>query len=308
MAEKIERQIIDVGKKTTTAARKPAAKTAAASKDPAKKKAKVQAAETHAIVTAENRSRAVKYRIGAVILWLVALGLEILTILVINGTLYIPGNILVYIIIGLALDMGCVILGSQLWKKANHIDPKSEKNKVGFFLWNNMGLIASLICFVPVIIFLLKEKDLDEKTKKIATIVAIVVALIAGGTSIDWNPVSAEDLAEAQGQAEEYTVDGSVYWTQWGKCYHLDENCQSLKNSATLYKGDVNEAFEARRSKPCSFCASEEALAQYKADAGLTGIIEDTLSDGDIQDTAEELLGGIADDIGFDGDTAEFAD
>ena len=293
MAEKIERKIIDASEaKKTTAARKPAAKTAAAAaaKNPVKKKEKADAVQTHAIVTAENRSRAVKFRIGAVIMWLLALGFEVLTILVINGTIYFPGNILMYIIIGLVADLICVVIGSQLWKKSNHIDPASEKNKVKFFLWNNMGLIVSLICFVPLIIFLLKEKDLDEKTKKIATIVAIIVAVIAGCTSVDWNPASAEDLAAAQEDAATYSVDGSVYWTQFGKCYHLDENCQSLRNSATLYKGDVDEAFEARRNKPCSFCASEEALAEYKASIGQ---LEDTVDDL----SASDLLGDVLEDV-----------
>ena len=45
----------------------------------------------------------------------------------------------------------CLIIGSLLWKKANHIDPASEKNKVKFFLWNNMGLIVAVFAFVPVL-------------------------------------------------------------------------------------------------------------------------------------------------------------
>ena len=270
MAQKIERQIIEVGsgKKTTAAAaakkRAAVARVTEEAQSPEKKKRVADAVQTHAVITAQNRSRAVKYRIGAVIMWLIALGFEVLTIMVFKKFLYIPGNTLTYIIIGLVADLIFVVLGSQLWKKANHIDPASEKHPVRFFLWNNMGLIASLICFVPLIVLLLKEKDLDEKTKKIATAVAIGVALIAGAASVDWNPVSAEDLAAAQNDAAEYTVDGDVYWTQFGRCYHFDEDCQSLRNSATLYKGSIEEAFEAKRSKPCSFCASEEALAHYR--------------------------------------------
>lgn len=268
MAQKIERKIVEVGsgkttaaRSTTSAAKKPAAKTAPA-KSPAAKKAKAQAVQTHALVTAENKKRAAGKRWGAVILWLVALGFEIAVIMLLNGFFYLPGNKLTYIIIGAVADLICVVLGSQLWKTANDIDPASEKNKFGFFLWNNMGLIASLICFVPLIILILKEKDLDPQTKKIAAAVAIAAALIAGGTSVDWNPTSAEDLAQAQEDAAVYTVDGDVYWTQFGKCYHLDEDCQSLRNSATLYKGTVDEAFEAKRQKPCSFCASEEAIEE----------------------------------------------
>lgn len=301
MAEKRERQIIDVSNGQVSAAKK---KTTSAKKSPAQKKAKVQAAQTHAIISAENQGRAKKFRWGAVILWLLGLALEVLTILVINGYLYIPGNTMTYIIIGLVADFICVVIGSQLWKKANHIDPASEKSKVKFFLWNNMGLIAALICFVPIIIVLLKEKNLDAKTKKIATIIACIVAVIAGAASIDWNPVSAEDLAQAQSDAAAYTVDGSVYWTQFGKRYHLTEDCQSLQNSATLYRGTVEEAFEAKRGTPCKFCASEEAIAEYygdKADTQDTGI-DLSIPEADADDNTVSL------DTTTDNDTISYED
>ncbi|MBP3414041.1 MAG: hypothetical protein J6L81_02430 [Clostridia bacterium] len=293
MAEIRERQIIDVNSGKAAPARK--RKPKASVKSPAEKKAKAEAVQTHAIVTAENQKRAGKYRWGAVGLWVLGLALEVLTIMLINGFLYIPGNILTYIIIGLVADLVCVVIGSQLWKKSNRIDPASEKNKVKFFLWNNMGLIAALICFVPIIIFLLKEKDLDAKTKKIATIIAVIVALIAGLTSVEWNPVSAEDLAQAQSDASAYTDDGIVYWTPFGKRYHLDEDCQSLRNSATLYKGTVEQAFEAKRGKPCSFCASAEAIEQYKAEqleenAADFDIIDDVLTDNTAGTAAPETL------------------
>ncbi len=257
MAERRERQVIDVNSGTTTVKKK-------TRKSPTDKKTSAEAKVTKkAIITPENRKKAVKYRIGAVVLWLLGVAAEVLTILIFNRTIYLPGNLLTYILIGLGVDLAFVVIGSILWKKSNRLDPASEKNKLKFFLWNNMGLFAAIVCFVPLIILLLKEKDLDPKVKKIATIVAIVVALIAGAASIDWSPVSAEDLAQAQSDADAYSIDGNVYWTQFGKCYHLDEYCSSLNNSAKLYKGSVDQAFEANRSKPCSFCASPEALELY---------------------------------------------
>ncbi len=288
MAEKKVRQIIDVNSGATTAAPKRPKSTS-----PASKKAKADAKQTKAaIVTAENRKKAVTFRWIAVVLWLLAIGAEVLTILVFNGTIYMPGNILTYILIGLGIDLALVIAGSVLWKKSNRLDPASEKNKVKFFLWNNMGLLAAIVCFVPLIILLLKEKDLDPKVKKIASIVAIVVAVIASAASIDWNPVSAEDLAQAQSDAAEYTVDGNVYWTQFGKCYHLTEECGSLANSATLYKGTVDQAFEAKRSKPCSFCASEEAIAAYNEERD--SYLDDA-SASDIFDLADDIFASDSD-------------
>ena len=209
-----------------------------------------------AVVTAANKKSATTERIVAVVLWVLALAAEVGAILILNGIWYIPEEQKLYWLIGaLAVDLILVIIGSQLWKKSNRLDPASKASKVKFFLWNNMGLIASVICFLPLIILLLANKDLDGKTKKIATVVAVIVLIIASLFSIDFDPVSAEDLAEAQ-----QTVGiGSVYWTRFGKSYHLDPDCQTLQNSAVVYQGTIEEAFEANRTDPCDFCALEQA-------------------------------------------------
>ena len=78
---------------------------------------------------------AVGLRIGAVALWLVAIALEVVALLIFNGTLtikFLPS--IAQVIIALVLDLVFVILGSQLWKKANHIKPASKKNPFLFWL------------------------------------------------------------------------------------------------------------------------------------------------------------------------------
>ena len=209
-----------------------------------------------AVVTAANKKSATTKRIVAVVLWVLALAAEVGAILILNGIWYIPEEQKLYWLIGaLAVDLILVIIGSQLWKKSNRLDPASKASKVKFFLWNNMGLIASVICFLPLIILLLANKDLDGKTKKIATVVAVIALIIASLFSIDFDPVSAEDLAEAQ----QTVGNGSVYWTQFGKSYHLDPNCHTLMRSSKVYQGTIEEAFEANRTDPCDFCAQEQA-------------------------------------------------
>jgi uncharacterized BrkB/YihY/UPF0761 family membrane protein len=71
------------------------------------------------------------------------------------------------------------IIGSLLWKKANHIDPISEENKVKFWLWNNLGTILSVLAFLPIIIFVLSNKKLDKKSKTMVTAIAVVALAIA---------------------------------------------------------------------------------------------------------------------------------
>lgn len=209
-----------------------------------------------AVVTAANKKSATTKRIVAVVLWVLALAAEVGAILMLNGRWYIPEEQKLYWLIGaLAVDLILVIIGSQLWKKSNRLDPASKASKVKFFLWNNMGLIASVICFLPLIILLLANKDLDGKTKKIATVVAVIALIIASLFSIDFDPVSAEELAEAQ----QTVGNGSVYWTQFGKSYHLDPNCHTLMRSSKVYQGTIEKAFEANRTDPCDFCAQEQA-------------------------------------------------
>jgi hypothetical protein len=221
--------------------------------------ANANAATENAVSNAPEKTpkaRANSMRVIAVILWLAAVVFEILTILLLNKTLIFSksGDNTVWLIGGIVLDLICVIIGSLLWKKANHIDPASEKNKTKFFLWNNMGVIAAIIAFLPLVIILLTNKNLNAKTKKIVTIVAAVALIFAVVFSIDYHPASAEDLTQAK---QESTVlgNGTAYWTVWGHSYHFDPNCRTLLNSATVYSGTVEQAFEAGRTDPCDFCA-----------------------------------------------------
>lgn len=203
--------------------------------------------------------RAKGFRIGAWVLWIVGIAFEALAILILNKTMYVtPEKFNLFFFGALAIDLVAVVIASQLWKKANHIDPASEANKAKFVLHNNLGVIMSIIAFLPILILLLTNKELDKKTKKIASIVAAAALLIAGLSSVDYHPVSQEQLAEAKQEVEEYT-DGTVYWTQFGKSYHYDPDCHTIKNSKNVYYGTIEEAFEAKRSDPCDFCAKEDA-------------------------------------------------
>ena len=198
-------------------------------------------------------------RCGAIICWLVAICFEVLGFLMYFGKInisFLPT--LAGIIAVLVLDLIFVIIGSQLWKKANHIDPASEKNPVKFFLWNNMGVIVCILAFLPYIILILTDKQnkLDKKTKAIAVVVGIIALLIGGLASYDWNPISAE-----QKEAAEQVITDDVYWTPFGKVYHTSADCQHLNNSDTLYEGTVEEAIAANKSRLCKTCADRDNIS-----------------------------------------------
>ena len=115
---------------------------------------------------AATRKNALPYRIGAIILWILAIVCEVLAILVFvhkiefSFTVENPGYTIAWIAL-LVLDLIFVIIGSQLWKKANHLDPASAKNKLRFWLHNNLGVIVAIIAFAPFIIVVLLDKNAD---------------------------------------------------------------------------------------------------------------------------------------------------
>ena len=201
-------------------------------------------------------------RIGAVALWVVAIALEVVAYLMLIGTINLTFmSTLTQIIIALVLDLVCVIIGSTLWKKANHIKPASEKNKLLFWLWNNMGLIVCTIAFLPFVILALTNKDTDKKTKTIATVVAVIALLIGGVASYDFNPVS-----EEQQQAAIEAISTDVYWSPFGKVYHTHEDCQALNQSDSLTYGTVEQAIAENRTRLCSFCAKKDDIKGVTTD------------------------------------------
>ena len=235
------------------------------------KKKKIVAADSGKEVKAGSRRKvkeaapvgnAGALRAGAIALWVVALVFEVLALMVLIGKVNLKFMPSLYQMIAfLVLDLVCVIVGSQFWKKANHIKPASEKNKFTFWLWNNMGLIVCAVAFIPFVILALTNKQADKKTKAIATVVAVIALLIGGLASYDWNPVS-----EEQQQAAISAISDDVYWSPFGKVYHTHEDCSSLNQTDTLTYGTVEEAIAANRTRLCSFCAKKDDI---------TGVVTD---------------------------------
>ena len=236
---------------------------AASESSAAKKKETITTPSGYTAKAAKPVGNAGGLRVGAVLLWVVAIAFEVLAALVLFGKINITFMPQIWQLIAfLVLDLVCVIIGSSLWKKANHIAPASAANKVKFWLWNNLGLIVSCFAFIPIIILLLTNKDLDKKTKTIAVIVAIIALLIGGAASIDYNPVSSEEL----NAAETALGDTIVYWSPFGKVYHTHDDCQALNVSEQLTYGTVDEAIAANRTRLCKFCANRDNITTVVTD------------------------------------------
>jgi hypothetical protein len=131
--------------------------------------------------TGDPKKRATCKRVWAIVCWVIAIAFEVIGILRLTDIInWFSGlNVTTFLIICIVLDLIFVVIGSLLWKKANHIDPASEKNKLKFWLWNNLGTIISIIAFLPLIIFVFSDKKLDKKSKGIIGGIAIVALAIA---------------------------------------------------------------------------------------------------------------------------------
>lgn len=218
-----------------------------------KKKAAETAAHYH---LAKPSGSSKGKRIAAVILWVVALALEAFAIVYLFKNPVFTTKVMIIVIAALVLDLVCVIIAGQLWKKANHISPASEKNKLLFWLYNNLGVILSIAAFLPFIILVLTNKESNKKTKIIAVIVAAVALLIGGFSSYDYNPISSEQMQAAT----DLLGDSMVYWAPYGHVYHTHEDCQALNNSDELTFGTVDEAVAVNKTRLCSFCARRDDI------------------------------------------------
>lgn len=207
----------------------------------------------------DYKERAKGKRILAIVLWVIAIAFEVIGILRLSGTINLFPNLSVttFLVICILLDLAFFIPGSLLWKKANHIDPASEKDKTKFWIINNLGTILSVLAFLPLIIFVLTNKDLDKKSKSIVTVVAVIALLVAGVTSYDFNPVSREQLERAEKEVLNVSESGKVYWAPHSKKYHVDPDCPAFSQSETVYEGTVKQAYEHNLTDPCRRCIPE---------------------------------------------------
>ena len=190
--------------------------------------------------TESAQSKATQVRIFAVITFVIAIALEVFAIFKLKEN---PVNMtwLIGLIVGTLIF---AVTGSILWKKANRIDPASEKNKFKFFVQNQLGMIIAVIAFVPLIILIITNKNMTGKQKGIAGGIAGVALVIAGLVGTDFNPPSVEQYTEQTQQVENLIGTNNVYWTPSGKSYHLYDDCGYINGKRTkeIFQGTVADA------------------------------------------------------------------
>lgn len=143
----------------------------------------------------DQKSSAKKLRIFASLSWLIAIGTEIAGFVFLRGGKFNEGNL--PLLIGILVAIAAfAIAGSLLWKKANRHDPATREEPTKFFIQNQLGVIITLIAFLPLLAMIFMDKDMDPRTKKIAGGVGVALAALASVIGIDFNPPSVEQYTQ----------------------------------------------------------------------------------------------------------------
>jgi hypothetical protein len=141
--------------------------------------------------TQGQHSAATRLRIFAALCWVVAIGGEIAGIVLLRQHKFDHGNLplLIGILVGIAIF---AIGGSLMWKAANKQDPARQADTARFFFQNQLGAIMTVIAFLPLLVLIFMDKDMDPKNKKIAGGLGAVLAVGATLIGVSWKPPSVE--------------------------------------------------------------------------------------------------------------------
>ena len=142
-----------------------------------------------------QKSAATRLRIFAAIAWLVAIGTEVAGVVLLRQHKFDHGNL--GLLIGLLVVIAVfAIAGSLMWKAANRHDPARESDSARFFFQNQLGAIITVIAFLPLVVLIFMDKDMDPKNKKIAGGIGVVLAAAATLIGVDFNPPSVEQYTK----------------------------------------------------------------------------------------------------------------
>lgn len=232
--------------------------------------------------TADAKSKSTRLRIIALIAWAVAIALEVVAIFWLlrqrewvgedgqlvrdpetgllqnqDAVAHFPQWAFVTLLIFLVLIAVLAITGSLLWKRANRLDPARKADTVRFFVQNQLGAIISIIAFLPLIILIFLNKDMDKGQKTTAGIVGIVLAAVSIVIGVDFNPPSVEKYTADQSTVIQLLGEDSVFWVDGGKVYHVCEEVSDIQTGSQIQTGTTAQAIEAGKNRLTLKFASE---------------------------------------------------
>lgn len=232
--------------------------------------------------TAESTRKATMFRWIAAALWVVAIAAEAVAIFWLlrqreftgpdggivrnpdtgllenqEATAQFPQWAFVTLLVMLVVIAALSITGSILWKKANRLDPAKKSDTVRFFVQNQLGAIIAVIAFLPLIILIFLNKDMDKGQKATAGIIGIVLAAGAVALGIDYNPPSVEQYTADQSTVIQLLGADEVVWVDGGSVYHVCEEVSDIQTGSEKRTGTTAEAVEAGKNRLTLKFASE---------------------------------------------------
>ena len=226
--------------------------------------------------TQGQKSAATRLRLFAALSWIVAIGGQIAGVVLLYQHKFDHGNLplLIGILVGIAIF---AIAGNLLWKAANRHDPARASDTFRFFFQNQLGAIITLIAFLPLVLLIFTDKNMDPQTKKVAGGVGAVLAVVATLIGVSYSPPSVEQYTQdmntacspdVAAQAQEIATDSAtvatatkdaehpagqdvVYWiapengakkSETPHVFHLCAGVSPL-NGKTVNSGSVTEAY-----------------------------------------------------------------
>jgi hypothetical protein len=224
--------------------------------------------------SAESKAKAKQLRIFAILAWVLAMAGQVFAILRL-----ISDETLVWLIVAIVIILALAITGSTLWKKANRLDPASEKDKTKFFIQNQLGAILGVLAFLPLVILIFTNKNISGKTKGIAGGIAALALVVAGLTGIDFDPPSIEkytkEIQEQTSVVKRLNLDSdNVFWTRAGNRYHIFEDCQHIRDREQ-FRGSVKETWESKGiSELCKTCQSRAMRERNVLEEEIMNLVE----------------------------------
>jgi hypothetical protein len=145
--------------------------------------------------THEQKSAATRLRLFAAISWVIAIAGEVAGVVLLYRHKFDHGNLglLIGILVVIAVF---AIAGNLMWKAANKNDPARESDTARFFFQNQLGAIVTVIAFLPLLVLIFADKDMDPKNKKIAGGAGVVLAIIAALIGVSYHPPSVEQYTK----------------------------------------------------------------------------------------------------------------
>lgn len=174
-----------------------------------------------------------------------------------NLTPQFPQWAFITLIVAIVVIAALSITGSMLWKKANRLDPAKKSETVRFFVQNQLGAIIAIIAFLPLIILIFLNKDMDKGQKTTAGIIGVVLAAAAVTLGIDYNPPSVEQYTADQSAVIQLLGQDEVVWVEGGSVYHVCDQVSDIQTGSEKITSTTAEAIAAGKIRLTLKFASE---------------------------------------------------